>query len=249
MTNTTTLRPGLLVAIKTSLVGNVSYATRDIEREHDEAGARIAKWETTKVVADSAEHEAAIKARGAATWTIKRLCASTAFGLLCPESRADELTAAIAAARAEVDAFNANARITRIRIYVIAGRVAADDAEAARAIRAELAAIMADMKGGVEAMKPEAIREAARRATELGEMLADKAKTKVDEVVEAARATARAITKAAKAGEQAALAVDAAVVKQIAKARTAFLDLDNTDEPVAAPAVPVRSIDLEAAGA
>jgi hypothetical protein len=245
-----TLRPGLLVAIKTSIVGNVSYATRDIERDHVEGEARIAKWETERKIADAAEHEKAVKVRSSATHTIKRLCATTAFGCLCPEERADDLMEAVAEARVLVDAFNAEARITRIRIYVIAGRVAPDDVEAVRAIRAELAAVMADMQRGVQALSPGEIREAATRAKQLAEMLTDASKKRVEVAVEAARATATAINKAVKAGEQAALQVDEVVVKKLAAARTSFLDIDNVDaQEIAQPQPKSRSLDLEAAPA
>ncbi len=247
MTNISTLRPGLLVAIKTSIVGNVSYTTRDIERDHAEGAARIAKWETERKVADAEEHEAAIKARGTAIHTVRRLCAVTAFGCLCPEDRAADLSKAIDEARATVDAFNASATITRIRIYVIAGRIAPDDVEAVRAIRAELAAVMGEMERGVASLTPQAIRDSARRANELAEMLTESSRKQVDEAVTAARATATAIIKAVKAGEQAAIAVDEIVLKKIAATRTSFIDLDNVDAVIAQPVVAARSVDLEAA--
>lgn len=237
-----TLRPGLLVAIKTSLVGNVSYATTVIEADHKVGKERIAKWETERKVANAAEHEKAIKVRGQATHTIKRLCAVTAFGLLCPEDRAEDLTKAIAAARDIIEGFNAKARITRIRLYVIAGRVAPDDVEAVRSIRAELAATIGEMEAGVRALSPESVRDAARRAAQLAEMLNDQAKAKVGKAIEAARATATAINKAVKAGEQAALKVDEIVAKRIAKTREVFVDADNTE--IAQPAVAARTLDL-----
>src|SRR6266576_4051454 len=120
-----TLRPGLLVSLKTSIRGNVSYVKRDLEADHfvDET-TRKAKWETERTVADAQEHEQARKVCAEARWAIARVCASTAFGCLCPESRADELSDSIKSARAHIDAFNATARITKLELYVITGRVA-----------------------------------------------------------------------------------------------------------------------------
>ena len=51
-----TLRPGLLVSLKTSIRGNVSYQTRDLEHEHAVAGGQTrARWETERTVANKAE--------------------------------------------------------------------------------------------------------------------------------------------------------------------------------------------------
>ena len=130
MLRTTTLRPGFLVSLKTSLTGNVSYSTATIESDHETAAGELkARWETERTVSDPAEHEAGIKARSAARTAITRLCSTSTFGLLCPETRGDELAAAIAEARAVADKFNATAGITRLNVGVIVGRVAADDAE------------------------------------------------------------------------------------------------------------------------
>lgn len=243
--NASTLRPGLLVAVKTSIIGNVSYAKRDLERDHLVGAARVAKWETKRTVSDAEEHDEAVRVRSNATYAIRKLCAATAFGFLCPEDKADELAQAIEEARGMADAFNATARITRVRVYAIAGRVAPDDVEAVRAIRAELAATIGDMEKGVASLTPETIREAARRAAQLSEMLTDTSKKKVQASVEAARATASAIAKAVKAGEQAATAVDKAVAKKLAACRTAFLDLDNDDVEISNPKVAPRALDLE----
>lgn len=57
-----TLRPGLLVSLKTSCTGNVSYTRADIEAGHmTEEGKKRAKWETERTIEDPIEHEAAIK--------------------------------------------------------------------------------------------------------------------------------------------------------------------------------------------
>ena len=46
---TNTIRPGLLVSLKTTVRGNVSYQHTDIEPEHlTETGQQLAKWETER---------------------------------------------------------------------------------------------------------------------------------------------------------------------------------------------------------
>lgn len=221
---TTTLRPGFLVSLKTSLSGNVTYNARTIEPEHvTESGEMLAKWETEKTIADPAEHEAGIKARSLARTAITRVCSASTFGLLCPESRALELQDAIREARAVAEAFNRAATITNLSVGVIVGRVASDDAEAVRAINAEVRSLLEDMDSGLRKLDVEAVREAANKARALGQMLTADAAARVQGAIDAARMVARRMTKA---GEQAAQELDSAVLDTLARARTAFLDLD-----------------------
>lgn len=230
---TSTLRPGLLVSLKTSVRGNVSYSKQTIESEHvTEDGAQRAVWETVRRIADPAEHEAAAKVRSKARSLISAVCANSAFGLLCPEANAAELESAMAEARKLVADFNANAALTRISLYIIAGRVAPDDVEAVRAINSEVRDLLADMQEGVQNLSVKAIREAADKARSIGQMLTPDAQARINVAIEAARKTARAIVKA---GEQAAVEVDRRTLRTLEEARTAFLDID---QPTAAPAMP-----------
>jgi hypothetical protein len=239
---TSTLRPGLLVSLKTSVRGNVSYNTRDIEFDHvAEDGTKKAKWETERVVADPIEHEAAIRARGRARSLIASVCAQSAFGMLCPESAAEELDAAIGDARKIVDEFNSTAKLTRLGFYIIAGRIAPDDVEAVKAINSEIRDLLADMERGVANLEVKVIRDAAAKAKAIGAMLQPEAAARVRIAVDAARSAARQMVKA---GEQAAVEVDRRAIRAITEARTAFLDLDGERE-VAAPAEQGRAIDFQ----
>lgn len=237
-----TLRPGLLVSLKTTLSGNVHYSAKDIETDHlDADGARRAVWETTRVVDDPTEHEAGVKARSKARSLITGVCAHSTFGLLCPESDADKLRAAITEARAEADAFNAEASLTTLAVNVIVGRIAADDVEAVRAINSEIRDLMYDMERGLRSMDVQTIREAANKARALSTMLSPVAAERARKAIDAARAAARQIVKA---GEEAAQEVDQAVLDTIRNSRLAFLDLDEADE-IQAPEAASRGLDLE----
>ena len=145
----TTLRPGYLVSLKTSCAGNVSYRTRTIEEEQrtDDGGAR-AVWETERRVQDQAEQEEAIKVRSKARSLITSVCADSSFGLLCPEHKAQDLASAVEDARELAEDFNKTASVTNVSVYVIAGRVAADDVEAVRAINSEMRELMSAMEVG-----------------------------------------------------------------------------------------------------
>ncbi len=241
--STSTLRPGFLVSLKTSLSGNVSYEKRDIERPHVTAGgAELAKWETARRIDDIDEFERAVKVRGKAGSLVRSICAASAFGLLCPENQADKLDSAIGEARRVVDDFNAGASLTRLRVYVLVGRIAPDDVEAVRAINSEIRDLLRDMERGVASLDAEAIRAAAKKAKGLGQMLQPEAAARIQMAIDAARSAARQIKKA---GESAAIEVDKATMRKIAESRTAFLDLSDDETEVSAPIQPTRAIDME----
>ena len=241
-----TMRPGLLVSLNTSVRGNVTYAKQTIENDHlTEAGQRKARWETERVIDDPEEHERATKVRSRALTLVRTICTRSAFGLLCPEIDSDKLDRAISEARKLAEEFNETATLTRVSIYVIIGRIAADDVEAMKAINSEVSDLMRRMEDGVRNVDAEAIRNAANAARNIAQMLTPDAASRVRVAIELARAAAKKIVSA---GEQAAVEVDRGTIARIEEARTAFLDLDDAKE-IAAPVVSGRAIDLETMGA
>jgi hypothetical protein len=239
---TSTLRPGLLISLKTSIRGNISYHTRDIEPAHlTDDGQQRARWETQRTIADPDEFERATQVRSKVRSVIGGVCANSAFGLLCPENIAGNLDNAITEARRIAEDFNATAKLTRVYVYILAGRIAPDDVEAVRAINGEVRDLLADMAEGVSNLDVKVVRDAANRARNLGQMLSPDAQSRIQVAIDAARGAARQIVKA---GEQAAQEIDQRTIARITEARTAFLDLDPVAE-VAAPAAEARSLDLE----
>jgi hypothetical protein len=241
---TATLRPGLIVSLKTSVRGNVRYTKRDIESEHTiESGALKAVWETERMVSDPEEFERAKVARGKARSLVTGICALSAFGLLCPENRAGDLEGAIAEARDVARQFNDSARLSKIDVYVITGRIAENDVEAIRAISSEIRDLIDDMARGVENLDAEAVRTAANKARNIGQMLSPEAARRVKDAIDAARSAARKIVKA---GEQASTEIDVVALRAITEARTAFLDLDDVAAAVVESVAPAsRAVDFE----
>lgn len=236
-----TLRPGLLVSMQTSVKGNVSY------HEDDRNVSIVDRSETTEIhtrkhVADIDEQAAAIKVRTKARGLILSVCSQSAFGLLCPNNREDDLRQAITDARKLADEFNSTATLTRMRVDVIFGRIAQDDVDAVRAIGGEVRGFMEDIQRGVKLLDVKMIRDAANKATAVGKMLSDEAKSLAAPGIEAGRAAARKI---AKAGETAAVEIDRATIAKIDMARTSFLDLDAEAEQMVEPWADARDIDME----
>lgn len=241
--STSTIRPGLLVSLKTSLHGNVRYDKRNLGNTTTDDGASVVEWETTRTVYDPIEHKLASKVRQDARNRISAACIGTAFGLLCPNDRRDELDKAVREARAKVREFNATAKLTTVRVYVVAGYIADNDVEAMKAIASEVQDLFRTMEKGIENVDAAAIRDAASRALKVGQMLTPQANERVKDAVKMARDVARKIVKA---GESAAQEVDKQAIKAIAAKRTAFLDLTEADDLVDIKGTG-RAVELEAA--
>lgn len=237
-----TIRPGLLVALKTTVSGNVHYHKQELGTTL-EGDAEVVKWETERTIKDPKEFKAAGQVRMKARGFVVNVCAHSTFGLLCPEDKAGKLAEAIKKAHELADAFNAKASVTRVNVNVIAGRVAQDDVEATKAINGEVRELLDRMQSGVKAMNVEAIRDAANRAKKLSTIVAPGASEKLQEAIDTARAAA---TKLVKAGETAARAVDKEALATLKASRTAFLDLDVPQENVQVkPSKPKsRAVDL-----
>lgn len=241
MTISTTLRPGLLVALKTNTVGNIQYTKTVIEDENVTSdGASKAVWETQRVIFDPVEHDAAAKARSKCRSLISAVCAQSAFGLLCPEDSADLLEKAIADARATADKFNRTAKLSRVEVFVITGKIAPTDQEAVKAINNEVNELLAQMETGLKNFDVKSIRDAANRAKDLGAMLPADTSERVKIAVDTAREAARKIVKA---GETASKEIDQQAIRKITEQRTAFLDLD-AQADVAQPDAEGRALDL-----
>jgi len=236
-----TLRPGLLVSLKTSIHGNVAYRVNEIEEDHlDADGVRRATWQTERTIRDPEEHEEAIKIRTRCRSLVTGVCSVSSFGLLCPEAWEGRLADAVEEAQELVAEFNARASLTRISVYVLVGRIAESDSEAVRAINSDIRELLDTMEGGLRSLDVKSVREAATRARSLGAMLSEDASEQVQDAIQMARRAARAIVKA---GEEGEVEISREALDTLARARTSFLDLDDARE-VAVPATVGRGIDL-----
>jgi hypothetical protein len=219
-----TLRPGLLIALSTSVNGNVSYAKKTIDADHyvNEL-TRRARWETERTIQDAKEHEAAIKTRSKIRSLITGVCARSDYGLLCPEDKAEELADKIAEARKLADDFNAGAVLTKVEVYILPARIAPDEVEAARAIRAELRGLVEDMQRAIRAGDPKAIREAANKARSISQMLSDDKRDEISAAITIARGVARRLSKQA---DVTTVEIDQQAIEALGAKRALFLDLD-----------------------
>ena len=235
-----TLRPGLLVSLKSSVSGNVNYIPHDRKVRITDDGKEITEIETTRVIADPEEFKRAGEARGKARSIIASICVKSDFGLLCPSADRPALDEAIKAAHQVVDNFNASAQLTSVGIFAIVGTIAADDVEAVRAINSEVSDLLGAMEKGLKNLDVKIIREAANKAKGIGQMLSPDAAVRIQMAIDTARSAARKIVKA---GETAAAEIDLRAIRKVTEARTAFLDMDHAKD-VAAPRQESRAIDL-----
>jgi hypothetical protein len=235
---TVTIKPGLLIALRSTVRGGVNYTRVNLETDSE----ATVRWETTRIINDPKEHKLAQKARSNAVAQIRGVCISTSFGLLCPPDKEDELNAAFAKALEMRDAHNATAKCTMVELHMLRGRIAATDEQAVQTINAELSGLINELGAGVEKLNPEAIRAAATRARELSAMLSPEREKIVTEAVTAARLNAREIVRRVeKGGEAAAVVLGDMRRGAIERARMAFLDLeDGVQTSLALPAVTIQ---------
>lgn len=232
-----TLRPGWLISVKTSIKGNVSYKKIEGPTTIADDGSEHSEWEMQRCVKDPKEQAKAVEVRGKARAQVAAICANSDFGLLCPNDRKPDLEKAVRGARQMCEEFNADAKVTKLKFGVLAGYVEPSDAEAVRAIQGEVRELLDEMKSGLQELDADKTREAATRATRLATMLTDNVQAEIKSVVKAVRGQARKI---AKASEQIAVVIDEAVLERIDSSRTMFLDF----EPPAVQAPPGLSPDF-----
>lgn len=254
MTQTQKLRPGSLVVLRTAISGGVQYQRQEVDPDHQEGAARVATWQTTRVIRDAEEWEKATKIRATIRNRIAGACSVTsAFGLMCPAERLPKLDEAAEEARALARDFNATARTCSISFALIRGEIATTDQEAVAAIQAEIGAMLRAMENGIAAADPKAIRDAADEAKALGAMLSDDAQGKVSAAIEEARKAAREITRRVQKGAEVAAEVVASLnLEALRAASRTFLDLEPAAEvgaPAPAPASPVETAPAEAPAA
>lgn len=220
------LKPGLLVALKTSVRGGVAYIRKDLDAEQEE-GVKLQRWETEKRIENAEEFEAATAARGKARSVVSAVCSSSTFGLLCPTENEKDLDGAIAEARRIAAEHNAQATCTQVEVFVIVGRIAQTDEEAAKAIGSEVKDLLEQMKAATLNGDVAGIREAANKARELGAILSEDVGKQVSSAIEEARKNARELVqRVQKKGENVADVIKELYVQRIDTARSAFLDLD-----------------------
>lgn len=239
-----TIRPGIIVAIRTSVYGAVKYTKRVIESgKTTESGEHVAQWETVRTITNKDEHEKGVKVRSEARSLLAKVCVQTPFGLLCPEVDGPDLLEALAKAKALCADFNKDSTVTTVSFNALMGRVAQDDVEAIKAINAEVRDLLAEMSDGVKNFDVERIRKAALDATQIGQMLSPDAQARLQIAVDAARKTATSVKAA---GETAALEIDRITIRKLTEARVTFLDMDG-EADVQTPVTTGRAVDLDAA--
>lgn len=242
MLESTTIRPGVLVSLKTQLKGGVSYKTTE-ETVEREGVAEHKSWRTDRHVEDVRELKAATEVRNKAGNMIRNACIRTPFGLLCPLSEKDQLIRRIREARAVTEEHNKDARFTRVDVYVLMGDIASNDREAAKALLSDVRSTIEQMQGGITEVDVQKIREAAKRAKELGRMLTDQQSSIVGGAVKAAREAARLLLKRVENGSETA----EAVLKEVNLGpinNVRFLHLDIDDEVVENPTIQVEEAAL-----
>ena len=167
---TVLIKPGLLVGLTSEVSGGVRYQKKYLGT--DRPDPRISRWETTKTTDDPEELQRASAARSAARSAITSVCIETPVGLLCPQDRVAELDAAVTEAERIVAQHNASALHTWVSVNVLPAEIVASSERSNRAIAAQMAGLVDQMRMALETANPKAMREVATKAKSLSAMLA-----------------------------------------------------------------------------
>ncbi len=119
------------------------------------------------------------------------MCAKSAFGLLCPQNKREELDRAVNQAQALVDEFNSTASLTRVKMNVMVGYIASDDVEAVQKINGEVRELLSAMEQGIANLDVAAVRKAISAVKSVGDMLSPEAAARVQMAIDVARKSAR----------------------------------------------------------
>lgn len=217
------LRPGVIVVLKTSLKGNTTYQKEDLAHTAED-NEEQKEWKTIRHTANVDEHDRASKTRTKASNLIRNACVKSEFGLICLEENEEKLRQGIAEARKLVDEFNDTSELTLLVLNVICGRVAQDDVEATKAISGEIKGLLTIMDSSLKKLDIDEVRAAAAKAKQVSQMLSPDAQRQVDEAVVAVRAMC---TRIVKAGEEIKPDIDDMVIEKLSSARTSMLNLEN----------------------
>lgn len=222
---TFTLRPGIMLGLKTSVRGGVTYKRVDLDSDDGSE-----KWETTKRVQDPTTLKAASKLRARCRQRIEQVCAKTSFALLCANENETKLDAVLDDVRAKVRDWNAANPVTRVNVWCVKARIAESDAQAARGIASDLTDLLDAMNKSISDLDPDAIRASARQARAMLSILSEQKQALANQAIEAARDAASAIAKRViKKGEDAATVLQSLDTQAISAARVAFLDIEEAE--------------------
>lgn len=243
------VRPGYLVSLSTSIRGGVSYQRRDIDHAIEDNGQDRAVWETKRTIEDAAEFKRATQVRTRVRTLILAACVETPFGLIVPKDTEVGLDRAIEQARAEVDAFNATARYSRVTFRTLRGQIASSDEEAITEIRDEIVDLLEDLEDQCRAGSVDGIREVARKASEVSLMLEaeSSAALALNKAVSSARDLAKRVARrVVKRGEDLAVVLAEANLQDISGARFAFMSADEEEEALSGQVEQVATRRLDA---
>lgn len=239
------VKPGLLVVIKSSVRGGAEYDRREMSTDDvDPAGAeQVRAWATVQRVFDPDELAGAKAVRGRAVGWLWARVAQTPYGLVVTDDRVHAFDAALAKARAAVDAFNGGARHVRVTLRVLKTRLLLEEAAAAFEEAAEEAVEELDARDFKTAEDVEEIRKVADRAADFAAVLrgdlAERVLAKIREARAAATAAAKEVRGDAPAADRPAKSKKTPKVR--AADAEALARLDSQVSAAAATAAALRS--------
>lgn len=231
------LKPSILLGVGIHRSGGVHYARKILE-EYESGEGEVKEWNTVKTIDDKKDLEDAERAASKLRRMVGKLCARTSFGYLCPLEKEGDLDDLLAEMRHEAREVTLGLKTCALTVSFIKGRIAANDADAAKALTAEIGSFLTQLTDAIASADVKLIRHVLVEARGLDTLLAPAQSSLLQEAVAEAREAAKTIRKEMeKKGRSKELVVQGLALSAIDSARMCFLELAEVSEPSRLPSV------------
>jgi hypothetical protein len=156
------IKPGILVTEHISLTGGIHYCREFIDSRREDQ-TLVREWHTIAHTDNVDERKEAQKIASRVYASLRRVCAQTPVGLICPASSGQELAETLTEMRGLIDVFNSTAKTCRILAYHACFEVASTNHTALQAVLDRVAEIATNVDGAITMEDSKAIERVPKR--------------------------------------------------------------------------------------
>jgi uncharacterized protein YoxC len=135
------MKPGILIGEECKLYGGIRYTRKELDLI-TEALSLTRTYETEVIIENVEERKEGDKVRSWARQHLRKICAQTLVGLVCPQENDHKLETTIKEIQEAVDSFNHNSRTCNIRARYVQFRIEEDNKEMISVLTEQVASII-----------------------------------------------------------------------------------------------------------
>ena len=227
-----TMKPALMVSSSIARVGGMRQSK---ENEHVELdGAHeVKRWTAIRDVTDRNDLKAADAVASECRRMLRQVCVGTAFGLVCPMDRKQELTEIIGQIRARLTEANKTLNTCHLTSMFVTGTIVSDDKEAAEALTAQLGGFLGGLSAALEACDVKKIRQTLASMKGIETLLPPIQSAAINKAMAAARKAAAFIRHEVEKKDRSITAVRMELdLSELDVARAMFVEVGDIKAPV-----------------